>query len=48
MGDGNHSLATAKACYEKLKETMTQESREQLEKLKKEKHLLLKDILLVA
>ena len=22
MGDGNHSLATAKACYEKLKETM--------------------------
>ncbi len=25
MGDGNHSLATAKACYEKLKETMTEE-----------------------
>ena len=22
MGDGNHSLATAKACYEKIKETM--------------------------
>ena len=25
MGDGNHSLATAKACYEKLKETMREE-----------------------
>ena len=25
MGDGNHSLATAKACYEKLKETMPKE-----------------------
>ncbi len=25
MGDGNHSLATAKACYEKLKETMAPE-----------------------
>ena len=25
MGDGNHSLATAKACYEKLKEKMTKE-----------------------
>ena len=25
MGDGNHSLATAKACYEKLKETMPEE-----------------------
>ena len=25
MGDGNHSLATAKACYEKLKETMPRE-----------------------
>lgn len=25
MGDGNHSLATAKACYEKLKESMTKE-----------------------
>ena len=25
MGDGNHSLATAKACYEKLKETMSKE-----------------------
>ena len=25
MGDGNHSLATAKACYEKLKETMSEE-----------------------
>jgi uncharacterized protein (DUF1015 family) len=25
MGDGNHSLATAKACYEQLKETMTEE-----------------------
>ena len=25
MGDGNHSLATAKACYEKLKETMGKE-----------------------
>ena len=25
MGDGNHSLATAKACYEKLKETMSDE-----------------------
>lgn len=25
MGDGNHSLATAKANYEKLKETMTEE-----------------------
>lgn len=25
MGDGNHSLATAKACYEKLKETLTEE-----------------------
>ena len=25
VGDGNHSLATAKACYEKLKETMTEE-----------------------
>lgn len=24
MGDGNHSLATAKACYEKLKETMSE------------------------
>ena len=25
MGDGNHSLATAKACYEKLKENMKEE-----------------------
>lgn len=25
MGDGNHSLATAKDCYEKLKETMSEE-----------------------
>ena len=25
MGDWNHSLATAKACYEKLKETMSEE-----------------------
>lgn len=25
MGDGNHSLATAKACYEKLKETMPED-----------------------
>ena len=25
MGDGNHSLATAKACYGKLKETMSEE-----------------------
>ena len=25
MDDGNHSLATAKACYEKLKETMSEE-----------------------
>ena len=25
MGDGNHSLATAKACYEKLKEGLTEE-----------------------
>ena len=25
MGDGNHSLATAKACYEKLKTTMNEE-----------------------
>lgn len=25
MGDGNHSLATAKACYEKLKETISEE-----------------------
>lgn len=25
MGDGNHSLATAKACYEKLKTTMSRE-----------------------
>lgn len=25
MGDGNHSLVTAKACYEKLKETMSEE-----------------------
>ena len=25
MGDGNHSLATAKACYEKLKQTMSEE-----------------------
>lgn len=25
MGDGNHSLATAKACYENLKQTMTEE-----------------------
>ena len=25
MGDGNHSLSTAKACYEKLKETMSEE-----------------------
>lgn len=25
MGDGNHSLATAKACYEKLKKTMSKE-----------------------
>lgn len=25
MGDGNHSLATAKACYEKLKETLSEE-----------------------
>lgn len=25
MGDGNHSLATAKACYENLKETMSKE-----------------------
>lgn len=25
MGDGNHSLATAKACYEKIKETMSEE-----------------------
>ncbi len=25
MGDGNHSLATAKACYEKLKETLPKE-----------------------
>ena len=25
MGDGNHSLATAKACYEKLKATMSEE-----------------------
>lgn len=25
MGDGNHSLATAKACYEKLKEIMSEE-----------------------
>lgn len=25
MGDGNHSLATAKACYEKLKSTMSEE-----------------------
>lgn len=24
MGDGNHSLATAKACYEKLKESMSE------------------------
>ena len=24
MGDGNHSLATAKACYEKLKSTMSE------------------------
>ena len=26
MGDGNHSLATAKACYEKVKETMGDEA----------------------
>ncbi|MBQ6498156.1 MAG: DUF1015 domain-containing protein [Bacilli bacterium] len=26
MGDGNHSLATAKACYEKLKESMGDEA----------------------
>ena len=25
MGDGNHSLATAKACYENLKKTMSEE-----------------------
>ena len=25
MGDGNHSLATAKACYEKLKENMSED-----------------------
>jgi len=25
MGDGNHSLATAKACYENLKKTLTEE-----------------------
>ena len=25
MGDGNHSLATAKACYEKLKETLNED-----------------------
>lgn len=25
MGDGNHSLATAKACYENLKKTMTED-----------------------
>ncbi len=25
MGDGNHSLATAKACYENLKQTLTEE-----------------------
>ena len=25
MGDGNHSLATAKTCYEKLKETLSEE-----------------------
>lgn len=25
MGDGNHSLATAKACYEKIKETMSKD-----------------------
>ena len=25
MGDGNHSLATAKSCYEKLKESMSEE-----------------------
>lgn len=25
MGDGNHSLATAKACYEELKETLSKE-----------------------
>lgn len=25
MGDGNHSLATAKACYEKLKETLSED-----------------------
>ena len=25
MGDGNHSLATAKACYEKLKESLSEE-----------------------
>lgn len=26
MGDGNHSLATAKACYENIKKTMSKES----------------------
>ncbi len=26
MGDGNHSLATAKACYEKLKQTLPEEA----------------------
>lgn len=26
MGDGNHSLATAKACYENLKKTMSEEA----------------------
>lgn len=28
MGDGNHSLATAKACWEKLKPTLTESQRE--------------------
>lgn len=28
MGDGNHSLATAKACWDELKNTLTQEEKE--------------------
>ena len=31
VGDGNHSLASAKACWEELKKTLTPEQREQVE-----------------
>ena len=40
MGDGNHSLATAKACYENLKKTMSEEeylnNPEETKKIKEE------------